>query len=310
MTIPQKTILVAILMSLFGVANLVAQTEADLSAFDELRLHRFPEDTPLQVELEHNQAIVDMAIELFGNGDHRTANAKGKLGFAHFRAGDHEQAEALYREDIRVQLELRESGRLYPLGLIVTYANLAMLLQEEERLEEAADSYWAAIEIEKDFGGRINTLYQGHLLSYASIVSEIYPANEAEPIIREVIALLSKARPLDTFMASVHENMASVLLDMGKLEEAESYAMLALENGRLVIGRIDKSAMEPDWLILIYESFVSRLDMVAAIHFAQGEREEAILFSNEAVSNLHELLSGDHPRAIDIEARLTKISRQ
>jgi len=292
------------------VASATAQTNAEISIFDDLRLQSFPHDTPIVTVVEHHQAVVEMAEHLFGEEDYRTANAKGKLGFAYARFGNLELAEAFYRESIRVLLITEEDQKPYPLGIIVTYANLAILLEETGRLREAAENYWFAIEIEKDFAGRIGTIYQDHLTSYASIVAEIYPAHEAEPIVREVIKLLSKARPLDTFMASAHENLASVLLDVGKLEEAEVYALRALENSRLVMSRIDKNAMEPEWLRLIYESFVLRLDLVAAIHFAGGKREEANLFSNEAARNLHQLLGGNHPLAADIQARLTQISGQ
>lgn len=134
-------------------------------------------------------------------------------------AGDLTGAEPHYREALRLRRTLHRGDHEEVLGALEA---LADFLSRTERLDEAERGYREALAMRQRLGpnpGSLASLSDG----LASTLLRKGDYAGAEPWFRQAVALVRLQQPVDTLILSVAtNNLAWVLGDLGKLEEAES----------------------------------------------------------------------------------------
>ncbi|MBF0587587.1 MAG: tetratricopeptide repeat protein [Magnetococcales bacterium] len=160
-----------------------------------------------------------------------------QIGLKHHQAGEHQQAESIYRQILAVeptqiealhlmgilasqnnQLEMAE--RYFQQALAINpemaqvHANLANLLYTQQRFDEAKEHYQCSVEINPN-----NPLFLEH---YALLLMEQGILDEAEPLMRRLITLQPDR-------ADHHNNLGSLLVTKEDFSEAEACYQKALQ---------------------------------------------------------------------------------
>ena len=171
------------------------------------------------------QAAVDVRTEAFGPDDDRTLESLHHLGYLREAQGRDAEAERLYRAVLAAR---RQRLRSAPQDVVESEGEVAGLLVDLGRTEEARAHVQAGLSalqlaVRKGFDGDPR-FHEGHLrqtLARAALADGHVDA--AERSLREARALYGGGLGTDDhiYVAFIERTLAHVLLDLGRLSEAD-----------------------------------------------------------------------------------------
>ncbi len=194
-----------------------------------------------------------MSRRMYGEQHQSVAHALNALANVERLQGRFEQAEELYRESLAVRRRL--VGDDHPRLASAVY-NLATLLHRDlNRLEDAEVLYRQAVETFRRTAGEDHPSMGYYKMGLGRILTDLGRPQEAEPLLREVLALFHRLGPEGRGAASARSALAAALIGQGRYDEAERLLLDSLPVLRAKLGddhRITVRALRR--LVTVYES--------------------------------------------------------
>ncbi|MFO8231274.1 MAG: serine/threonine-protein kinase [Longimonas sp.] len=202
------------------------------------------------------------------------ADLKTTLGQVYSGLGLYEQGEPLLREALTTRLE-RDSDQAEEAG---TRKALGYLLFRTGDYEEAEAQIQQALELAEQAHGASDAEVGAYLNGLAILYNESGRGDEAEPLLRQALAINESAAAPATYL----HNLAIALQDQGKFEEALSVhedAITAFE---------EQFGAE-------YPGRASAMARYAFSLHLNGDYEEAAAMHEEALTLRRDILPEEHP---------------
>jgi len=244
--------------------ELTNQPEAEM----EIRriLAQTYQDLGLLPEMEAvSRAAVALGRQRLGEQHRETAAAEGLLGTALMRSGKLDEAEPLLRQYVA---GLEHSGR--PDEVAIALHDLGYLLVAKGKFEDAEATIRKALAMMRDLWGPTDPRIVTALPALAQALASRGKLREAESSLREALAAEQQRDKDSIGAADVYLDLANVLLDEHRADEALTASRAALGIYRSV------ASDQPD---LITKALVS----VAGGLMLQGKSEEAEPLLREAL---------------------------
>lgn len=163
---------------------------------------------------------LDLIRSHFGDDHPETASVMNTLAMSLEELGDKEEAYDLYYQIIEIRRGLPDQGS----NLSVNLNNLAILLQEDGKLEEADALFSEAVALVDDIYGFEHPFMAYTLNGYSGVHQDRGDFDRAEEDLQNALkigrAVFSENHP---FNAVVLHNLGSLFEDMGDYTEAASY---------------------------------------------------------------------------------------
>jgi tetratricopeptide (TPR) repeat protein len=221
-----------------------------------------------------------LAISQAGDpGGLRRAQQLGGLANILNRVGEYDEAEALHREALEVQLEVL--GHEHP-QVATTRNNLAAVLFSQKRYDEAIELYGSALELRETVLGPKHPFV-------ATTLSNLAVAYKASGKLADAVELHERALEIRLeALGTVHPDVASSYNNFGNLrhEMGEDKEALRLLTRALELRRQTLGVRHP-------ETGASASNL-ARIYVALGRHEEALPLFEEAHTVSMEALGGEH----------------
>ncbi len=220
------------------------------------------------------------------------ASVLNNLGICYGNQGELRRAEEFHRQAL--QAAVAAHGERHPLTADLT-ANLAGILDMEDRFAEAEPLYRKTLELQESLRGERHFAFIRTLTSYANLLWLMKRPLEAEPLARRAWTLAREALPADHPHSAYAENvLGAVLLDAGKPAEAEGHIRKALDARR-------KTLPAGHWLIASARSNLGAA-LLAEKRYPEAERE---------LSEAYAVLAADrgprHEKSLLAAARLADL---
>lgn len=147
------------------------------------------------------------------------ADAAESLVVAHLRVENYALAESLLNEILRIQQQ--ERGQEDP-RVSVALNNLAHLLYETNRLEEAESLMRRALAIDEAHFGPMHFMVAIRLCNLAKLLQATNRLQEAEALYRRALAIHEASYGPEHPIVAIHlNNLAELLQAMGRYQEAQ-----------------------------------------------------------------------------------------
>ena len=161
--------------------------------------------------------------------------------------------------------------------------NLASVLRDMGRLDEAEALFGQALEIDNRVLGPDHPSVSNRLNNLASVLRDRGRLEEAEALFRQALEIDNRVLgPDHPSVSNRLNNLASVLRDTGRFDEAEALFRQALE--------IDNRVLGPD-----HPSVSNRLNNLASVLRDTGRFDEAEALFRQAFEIDNRVLGPDHP---------------
>lgn len=220
---------------------------------------------------------------VFGPDNPATLRTLNNIGIIHAMRGQVAQAEACWRE----VLERRRASGVAPDEPGSARANLAMLLQDQGKLDEARPLLEEDLAEARHRSGDDHPDTLAALLNCASLLIELGELDAAERLQRECLARSQRVfGPNHRKTLRAMGALAAILRTADRADEAESLLRAALAAQRRMPG-----AGHPDTI----ESLVNLSELLCEA----GQAAEAELLSAEALGHARRLSPGGDPLVVD-----------
>lgn len=141
------------------------------------------------------------------------------IGRLYHPLGEYDSAEALHRQALSLQQELKGNDHV---DVAETINSLANVLREKGSYEEAKSLYERALEIHDASSNENSETYAATLNNYGLLLTETADYEAAEPMLRQVITLRSDQLGADhPAVANSMNELAQALKFDGRFDEAE-----------------------------------------------------------------------------------------
>ncbi|MEO7065204.1 MAG: tetratricopeptide repeat protein [Dokdonella sp.] len=181
--------------------------------------------------LEH--AIAD-ARAVFGNEDTRIAQMLNDYGLALVEKGRSQEAEVPLRESLVIRRKLL--GDQHP-AVAESLQLLGAALRPQGRLDESQAALEEALKIQRNAFGDHHVLVANTLNSIGMLGFSRRQPESAEPYFREALAIYRERGESDSAPATaVANNEATVLIQLGRYDEAEPLVRHSLEVHLALVG--------------------------------------------------------------------------
>jgi serine/threonine-protein kinase len=206
---------------------------------------------------------LDLSISLYGNDHPETASVMNTLAMSLEEVGEKEAAYDLYYRIIEIRRDLPDQGS----NLSVNLNNLAILLQEDGKLEEADALFSEAVELVDEIYGFEHPFMAYTLNGYSGVHQDRGDFESAEEDLQNALKIGRAVFPENhPFNAVVLHNLGSLFEDMESYTDAANY----FEQG-LALRRQNLPENHPDIATSLFSLGTS------FIHLEQPSKAEPIL---------------------------------
>jgi tetratricopeptide (TPR) repeat protein len=206
---------------------------------------------------------LDLSISLYGNDHPETASVMNTLAMSLEEVGEKEAAYDLYYRIIDIRRDLPDQGS----NLSVNLNNLAILLQEDGKLEEADALFREAVELVDEIYGFEHPFMAYTLNGYSGVHQDRGDFESAEEDLQNALKIGRAVFPENhPFNAVVLHNLGSLFEDMERHTDAANY----FEQG-LALRRQNLPDNHPDIATSLFSLGTS------FIHLEQPSKAEPIL---------------------------------
>ncbi|MGW1678830.1 tetratricopeptide repeat protein [Saccharopolyspora sp. NPDC002376] len=198
--------------------------------------------------------------EELGDEHRRTLTARNNLAGVLQEQGEHEQAEAEFREVLELSVQVH--GEAHP-GSLAARSNLAGMLWDRGEAQAAEAEFRTALELSSQAVGEEHPQTLAFRGNLAVMLRDCGELAQAEAELREVLRLQLRARgESDVVVWMIRNSLALVLCDRGDFEQAEAEYRALLAPATRLLGEEN-----PNTLILRHN--------LAQVLMERGERAEA-----------------------------------
>jgi tetratricopeptide (TPR) repeat protein len=177
------------------------------------------------------EAALALVTSAFGPDARETGTASNDLATTYMILMRSRQAESLYRRSIEIAEKVLSKD--HP-NIATGYSNLAILLQNQGKYDQAESLQRRALEISERNHHNLGRAYH----NLASVLHEQRKYDQAGPLYRKAIEIDERTLGKDDpFVAVDYQNLASLLKDQGKGEQAEPLYRRAIEIYEKVLGK-------------------------------------------------------------------------
>ena len=204
--------------------------------------------------------------------------ARYRNGLDLFRRGEYQQAWQVFRDMLREV----DAGTVPPERRAPVIVSLGSMSHELGRDAEAAKLFARALKEIEGRRGRMNSDYAMQLNNLAALDLWAGRHRQAEPRIREAIAIYDAIGEPDTVRVAVARNaLAEVLLNRGEFAGAEKLLFAARATLERTLGPHERTAVV--------------INNLAVMRRRQGRKEEAVALFAEAAAMLAKVSGPRHP---------------
>lgn len=253
------------------------ETSADYAETIELLALNFE----LQGAYDDAERLAKHAIEIRGALGDLEPLAKSLLrrGAIQHRKGLLDEAEALYREALRIQREHYPEDRE---AIAQSLSNMGALLEHRDHLDAAEAMHREALSIRRALYGEEHTILIESLYNLGSVLRKRSRYDDARGLFEEALAIGQKLQPEgDHGEAFLYGGLANVLESMGELELAETRYRQSLDvvdryfgddhpNAGIVMGNLGRVACK------------------------QGDAERAVSWLHDGIATLSAAVPAHH----------------
>lgn len=182
------------------------------------------------------RASREKTIGLYGLKSHEATNVSNELANVLLQEGKHEEADAMFRENIDIERDLQKQGRGEPAALASMLAAYGGML--DQRNDRSAEGYLReALKYSYAFKGKDRAMVAMIYNDLSNEAGYRGDADEAERLLRASLDEYRKLPPA-TYgeMSTTLSNLGALLIRRGKYDEAEPYVLEGLELRRRVFG--------------------------------------------------------------------------
>lgn len=233
----------------------------------------------------------DLRRERFGETEAEVVSSRLHRGQWLHAVGSYEEAEALFRELLRVQTSEGAGARSQRDRILVAYADL---LFDQGRPEEAEALFRQALEFRRHLYGEEHPLVATSLNDLGAAFSNRGKLEEGEDLLRQALDIRRR------LLGENHPDLAETLSNLGVLrsrrDDADE-AVRLLEDALAIRRRLYGDA---------HPSLANILNNLGAICRLRGDLEIAVEYLSEALEIFREFQGEEHPAYADCLANLAR----
>ncbi|MCP4249379.1 MAG: serine/threonine protein kinase [bacterium] len=234
---------------------------------------------------------LDLRRRLAGKAHYDVAQALTELGEIHIQRADYRRAEDVFRERIQVLKELVEGDDI---ELARALCDLAIALSQQDRSAEAETLYRDSLAMARRMMGDDHGQVALASNNLAVHLREEGRFKEAEPLAADTYRIWSVYDRPNASRAYGAGNLADVLIELGRHDEAERLHREAINNWRALKGNQNPK---------ITDSLVG-LGRLAQL---RGDRDAAERYYREALELRQTNLGEQHPKTLRCRIRVAGV---